>query len=107
MPHAASQQTQARRHRACELRLTGVGYAGIAQAPGYAGPSGPFRAVRAAIADGEAESAVLLRAVELARLDALQLALWSRATRGNLRSIDGVLAIMKGRARLLGLDGMT
>ena len=77
------------------MRLAGVGYARIAQALGYATPSGPFRAVRAALAEGEAESAVLLRTVELERLDALQLSLWPRATGGHLRSIDGVLAIMK------------
>ena len=86
------------------MRLAGVGYARISEALNYASPSGPFRAVRAAIAGGEDESAVLLRAVELERLDALQLRLWPGANRGHLRSIDGVLAIMNRRARLLGLS---
>ena len=102
---APSPETQDRRHRAVEMRLAGVGYARIAEALGYATPSGPFRAVRAAIADGDDEAAVLLREQELARLDALQLSLWPRATRGHLRSVDGVLAIMKRRARLLELGG--
>ena len=87
------------------MRLAGIGYARIAEALGYVSPCVPFRAVRAALAQGEDESAALLRAVELARLDALQLALWPRVTRGHLRSVDGVLAIMKRRARLLGLGG--
>lgn len=43
-------------------------------------------------------------ALELERLDALQLAIYERATGGDLRAIDRMLRIMERRAKLLGLD---
>lgn len=45
-----------------------------------------------------------LRALELERLDALQMPAWKQAREGNLRAIETVLRIMERRAKLLGLD---
>lgn len=45
-----------------------------------------------------------IRALELERLDAMLLALWPKARKGNESSIDRVLRIMKRRADLTGID---
>ena len=44
------------------------------------------------------------RALELARLDALQAPIWDQAISGNLWAVDRCLAIMERRSKLLGLD---
>lgn len=48
-----------------------------------------------------------LRALEAARLDAMQAAVWPEAMDGRGFAIDRVLRIMERRARLLGLDTLT
>ena len=50
------------------------------------------------------ESAEELRRVEQERLDALTLAIWPQAQKGNFGAIDRVLRLMARRAALLGLD---
>lgn len=63
--------------------------------------------IKAALADIIAETrdaAEEYRALELDRLDALHLALWPQATKGNLGAVDRVLRVMQRRADLLGLD---
>ena len=45
-----------------------------------------------------------VRAVELARLDTLLVAIWPLALSGDIAAIDRVLAIMVRRAKLLGAD---
>src|SRR5262249_60655880 len=49
----------------------------------------------------EAES---LRQLELERLDAMLMGIWSAASRGDLASIDRAIKIMERRSRFLGLD---
>ena len=44
------------------------------------------------------------RALELARLDALQASLWDRAEAGDVKAVNAVLRIIDQRSRLLGLD---
>ena len=44
-----------------------------------------------------------LRLVEQQRLDALQLALWPRATAGDVKAVLAVLRLMERRSRLLNL----
>jgi hypothetical protein len=51
------------------------------------------------------ENARLVRDLELARLDELQLAAWPRAMQGDLDAITAVLKVMERRAKLLHLDG--
>jgi hypothetical protein len=44
------------------------------------------------------------RALELSRLDALQVAIWETALEGDYKAIRAVLDIMTKRSKLLGLD---
>jgi hypothetical protein len=44
------------------------------------------------------------RQLEVDRLDALLMGVWTKAQRGNLQAVDRVLRIGDRRARLLGLD---
>jgi hypothetical protein len=93
-----------RQRQALELHRTGVGYQAIADRLGYAGPSGAYKAVEAALRKTLQPPADELRTLELERLDLMHQALWPRAVAGNLRAVDRVLSIMKRRSRLLGLD---
>jgi hypothetical protein len=45
-----------------------------------------------------------IRLLEASRLDAMQAALWPQCLLGDIAAIDRVLAIMKRRAQMLGLD---
>jgi hypothetical protein len=89
---------------ALRLRRAGLTYQEIASRLGYAAPSSAWRAVRQGLRTTLQEPADDLRTLELARLDALQAGLWSKAIAGNVVAVGGVLAIMKRRASLLGLD---
>lgn len=93
-----------RQRQAVELRKAGVGFEEIAQRLGYGGPSGAYNAVKAALRKTIQQPADELRALELARLDALLLGIWADARKGNVLKIDRVLKIMAKRAEYLGLD---
>jgi hypothetical protein len=93
-----------RQQRALELHKAGVGYQAIADRLGYAGPSGAYKAVEAALQKTLQQPADELRELELERLDTLHRTLWPKAITGNLRATDRVLALMKRRSQLLGLD---
>lgn len=96
----------AEKHRqALELRRGGATFAEIAAMLGYEGPSGAYRAVMGALRRTLQEPADELRSLELSRLDALLMAVWPQATRGNLGAIDRALRIGERRAALAGLDG--
>jgi hypothetical protein len=99
----AASEARERRRRAVELRLAGATYQVIADRLGWSGPSGAHQEVARALRAGEC-AADQLRELELARLDVLQAAVWPKAVTGGLKAVDAVLAIMKRRARLLGLD---
>jgi hypothetical protein len=101
---AAAKQVQA-----MQLREAGVSYERIAETVGYRDRSGAYKAVMAGLNATRLEPAKKLRRLELRRLDKLALQLWSRAT-GNppdLAALDRLLAIMKRRAALAGLDVST
>jgi hypothetical protein len=53
------------------------------------------------------EPAEQARNLDLKRLDAMTLALWSQARQGNQGAVDRLLRIMERRAKLLGLDAPT
>ncbi len=89
---------------ALDLRRAGCTYDVIARRLGYSNRSGAWHAVRAGLTATLQEPADALRAMELERLDRLQVAIWDKATSGNLRAVDRVLTIMKRRSALLGLD---
>ncbi len=92
-----------RRCRALELRAQGLSYEQIAQEVGYANRGTAYTVINHALQAREAESVAELRAMEVARLDALQLALWGEAMAGDLRSVSVITRIIEARCRLLGL----
>lgn len=93
-----------RQRQALELRKAGVGFQAIADRLGYKDHSGAYRAVKTALKKTLQEPADEVRRVEVERLDAMLLGLWSSAKAGNLLAVDRVLRIMQRRADLLGLD---
>lgn len=91
-----------KRSRALELHLAGATYDAIAEAVGYAGRSGAYKAVQEALADlGEPAATSEAAATELARLDAMLTGLWPKARRGDVQAVDRVLKISERRALLL------
>ena len=94
------------RLRALQLRKAGLPYHAIGQQLGTTSQYA-FKLVKAALEHLRtrcAEATETLRQLELERLDALLMGLWTPASRGDHASIDRVLKIMERRARLLGLD---
>jgi len=101
---------QLRRARAIELKKAGATYRQIGEQLGC-GMKTAWRDVdyelKATISE-MTESADALRALELARLDRLQVAIWPKAIAGdNLRAVATILKVMSRRAALLGLDAPT
>ena len=72
-----------RRTRAVELVLTGRTYRQVADAMGYANRGTVYRIVQEAVKAQEVDSIADLRALEVARLDAVQQAHWYEATEGD------------------------
>ena len=72
---------------------------------GYANRGTVYRIVHQALTNREAETIDELRALEVARLDAIQLAYWYDALGKDLRAAGLVLRIIEQRCRLLGLFG--
>ena len=93
---------KARAVRAVELAAAGKTYAAIADVLGYADRGTVHRIVRKELEARSAESVDLLRAVEVARLDALQRGLWDAAMAGDPASCAAVVRIIDQRVRLLG-----
>lgn len=91
---------------AVRLRADGRSYQAIARQLGYANRAGARQAVMKTIQayPAPAEVIAMERRLELVRLDALQAAVWERATSGDNRAVDLALRIMERRAALLGLD---
>jgi hypothetical protein len=109
MPASKAQRaaTSARRTQAINLRLAGVDYETIAARLGYASRGAAYTDIDRALAANKAEedgAKENLREVESLRLDRLQAAVWSAATKGDTRSVDSALKIIAQRCKLLGLD---
>jgi len=102
-------QAAEREKAAFALRIAGATYTQIGAQLGIS-RSGAYRAVARVLertrndADTGANE---LRRLETERLDALQVALWGLASKGDTGAIDRILKIMERRARLLGLDAPT
>lgn len=95
---SAMQDTEAFR-----LRSTGLSYREIADAM-CCDVATAHRRVRRALGKIPKELADEYRALEELRLDALLEAIWAKAMDGDLKAVDRVLAIMRRRSQLLGLD---
>lgn len=93
--------------KALDLRKAGATYGAIAKQLGYANDSGAEHAVKAALKATVQDAADSVRELELERLDALLLNMWSQVQKGNQGAVDRVLRIMERRAKLLGLDAPT
>lgn len=100
-------QIDERHIAAVNLRKSGATYQEIANELGFAGTSGAEYAVRSALEKTMSQPADELRDLELARLNEMQMGLWSAAISGDTDSVNTVLRLMERRARLLGLDAKT
>lgn len=94
-----------RRQLALELRKGGASYRQIGEQLGttHATAFRDVMACLAELAEKRLEETQRLRALELARLDDLLLALHTKAKNGNLGAVDRVLKVIELRARLTGL----
>lgn len=102
--HPEKVLTETLRQKALELRIAGASYRQIATTLQIA-TSTAHDYVTGGVADLQEHNLVLTgeyRQIELARLDALLLALWPK--RAEPRYHDSILRNMERRARLLGLD---
>lgn len=93
-----------KRTKVVEAVAAGATYDEAAEQAGYASRSGAYKALWRALGDRETQAVDEHRAIELARLDALQAALWERAMTGDVKAAGMVLRIIEQRSRLLGLD---
>ena len=93
-----------RQRKALELRKAGATYEQIASQLSYADRSGAAAAVKAGIKAIIAEPAQEVLALELQRLDAMLLGLWTKAKSGDVAAVDRALRIMERRANFLGID---
>jgi len=92
--------------KAVRLRKAGLSYRRIAEAIGMS-TQGAYRAVDRAVRKLQtrvAEDTRKMVAIELERLDDMQLGVWQSASKGDTKAIATVLAIMDRRARLTGMD---
>ena len=101
--HQDKSLARARRQRAIELRMTGMTYQAIADEMGYKNPGSVYTIIKQAQTQHLGSVTEDYRTTELARLDALQAALWPAAMRGRVSAVGAVLRIIQARGRLLGL----
>lgn len=109
MPASRAQQaaTAERRAKAIQARLSGLDWQTIADRLGYSSPAAACKDVSRALEQSRKAAQKAgedLRALELARLDRMQAALWPKVVKGDTRAADTVLRVMQRRARLSGLD---
>ena len=93
-----------RQAEALEYRKLGYTYAQIAESLGMGCPQTAWNAVESALKATLQEAADEVRKLELERLDAMFVAAYGNAIKGDLMAQSAVLNIMKRRAALQGLD---
>lgn len=109
-PQAKSSQARLaaieRRRQCVELRLSGASVGAIAGKLGLSKSTVHKHLTKAMVEATEAldRPASEIKALELARLDRLLLAVWGNASKGDVQHVDRALKIMERRAKLLGLD---
>ncbi len=95
-----------RRTRAVELRLEGKSHDEIARQIGIRNRGTVHRMIAKALEAREVEDVAMYRAIEVARLNRAQLAIWDRVEAGDVKAIQTFARISKQRCQLLGLyDG--
>ncbi len=94
----------ARHSRAVQLATEGRTYQEIADELGYANRGTVHHIVHDALARDRKDAVEDHQRIELARLDALQAALWDKAMAGDVEAAREVRAVIMARCRLLGLD---
>ena len=95
---------QERRAKALQLRIAGATYEQIATQLGYAARGNALKDVDVGLKAITKEPAEKLRKIENQRLEVMQIALWTRASKGEIAAQDACLRIMKRRADMNGLD---
>lgn len=100
-----AKERAARHERALELHLAGATYRVIADTLGFSSVASVHEAVQRALKSRQADGAGQSEAVqtELARLDAMLVGLWDKASDGNVAAVDRVLKIGERRVALLAL----
>lgn len=93
-----------KQRRALRLRNLGASYDQIADELGYAGRSGAWKAVKAALDRAVIEPAMEQRVIQSERLDLMVMRCLGAVLNGDLEQVRNVLAIEKRRADLWGLD---
>jgi hypothetical protein len=103
---SATRRDEARRKRiqVLQLRAAGESFDAIAQQVGYQSRGNAHRAYEQAMGEVTVAGVTELRKLENERLDALLLAVWPAAKRGDVASVNAALRIMDRRAKLNGLD---
>ena len=96
-----------RRETAVRLATEGHSYDEIARSVGYANRGTAWRAVQQTLAESRLDAVDELRALEMLRLDKLQLSLWEKAMAGDIRAVQQAVRIIDQRYRLLGLTART
>ena len=90
-----------KRAKVVEAVAQGATYEVAAKQAGYANRSGAFKAFWKAIEHNEAEAVEDHRALELARLDALQVPLWDKAMTGDAKLVPTVSSVLEGWSEVL------
>jgi hypothetical protein len=105
-PGRAQKKVEARLRALEAVRgiLAGHTYQQVADDLGYKNRGTVHRIVQHALARHEVEGVEELRALELERLDRIQIAFWGLATSGDVRAAEVVLRVIAARCRLLQLD---
>lgn len=93
-----------KRKQVVELRRSGLGWDEIAAQTGYKSRGAAYTAFKEALRETIREPTQQLIDLEVARLDALFLAMWEPAMQGDHQATDRAIRIMERRAKLLGLD---
>jgi hypothetical protein len=104
---ARKDETLAREARAVTLRLGGVTWQQVADQVGYASAEMAMRTVNRALGRHAAQQVDTLRAVENARLDRAQAAIWMKVQAGDHAAIHAFLRISARRSKMNGLDAPT
>lgn len=92
-----------RRDEALRLRMGGYTYRQIAEVMDVS-DNAVRNLITRALESAPNEKALHQRAIENARLDRLQAAVWKDAINGDVKAIDAVLRISRRRAEMNGLD---